>query len=687
MTQPVLSVSDSAAGETSERDAYLEILKIAKRHSRIDFNAYREGTVSRRLQRRASICGEGSLAGYLRMLRGNVAEIEQLTRELLIGVTQFFRDPETWGYLEESIIPQLVDQAEERGTLRLWCAGCATGEEAYTLAILIEEHLQRYRRALNYRLFATDVRRDSLRFARAGAYPVAACLGIPETLREKYFETRGDMLVARRPLRDVITFAPHDLLSDPPFTQLHLVTCRNLLIYLLPEVQQRVISRFRMALREGGWLLLGASESVGEAGTHFRPINSKLNVFQARGPVSGITALAPPLRDHVAGEQEEAPVVRSPRLNELLYEAAIGCYVPPGVAVDASFELLQIFGRASDYVSLPTGRMTVNLLKMVPPPLAVLLSAAGRRALTQAEEVRVPEVRLRPGDDAITVRVVPVDDVPGASLCLLIFFEGLPTSESAICLDPTSLDGATQQRIRELEDELLVARENLHSAVQDLEATNEELQATNEELTASNEELQSTNEELQSVNEELYTVNSEYQEKIGELEQLNSDLENLLHVVDAGVLFLDDDLTIRRFNDAATRLLPARHEDIGRPLSEIAIQAEYPNFARDAQQVMLSGQRHLATVRGNDGAWWSIGMRAFRNTITPNGGVIVTMQDISELKRTISELEVTKGEHERAEGIFGVGHAVLDLGRETVQYSSGARALLGLPRLGFDLPA
>jgi two-component system CheB/CheR fusion protein len=664
-----------------ERDACEEILRLLRQQSRIHFSMYKPALVLRRIRRRAALSGEKSLSSYADLLKARPPELEQLTRELLLGVTQFFRDPAAWGYLEDTILPQLLALAGERGTLRLWVAGCATGEEAYTLAMLLEEQSHKLRRPISYRLFATDVRRDSLRFARAGVYSAAACAGIPEPLRERYFEARAEQLVVRRALRDAVTFAPHDLLSDPPFTQLNLVVCRNLLIYLEAEAQRHVLSRLRASLKEGGFLFLGSSESVGEGSPLFRALNARQGMFLARGAVSNAHSVLPSLREltlEVSGGSTPPP--RAARSTESLYEAVVERYAPPGVAVDSNFELLQVFGRVADFVSVPPGRVTISLLKMVPRALAALLSTAGRKALSQGEEVLIPEVRIpvHGVEQAFCVRIAPVEDLPGVALGLLIFFESpRPTAQPA-ALDAPDLDGASRQRLRELEDELLVARENLNAAVQDLETSNEELQSTNEELTASNEELQSTNQELQSVNQELYTVNCEYQEKIGELEETNADLENLLRVVDAGVLFLDERLTIRRFNDSATRVVPLRHEDLGRPLGEIAIQADCPSLADDALEVLHSGERKLLTALGHDGAWWSIGLRAARDRSGESGdGVIVTLQEISDLKRAASELARLEQAHAIIESISGMGHAVLDLTHEVVHLSENARRLLG----------
>ena len=393
--QSVERLTATSSDATSERDAFDEILRLLRQQSRVHFSMYKPAMVLRRIQRRAGLAGRDSLSSYVELLESRPPEMEQLTRELLIGVTQFFRDPAAWGYLEDTILPQVLALGSERGALRLWVAGCATGEEAYTLAMLLEEQSHKLRRPISYRLFATDVRRDSLRYARAGVYPAAACAGIPEPLRERYFEVRGEQLVVRRALRDAVTFAPHDLLTDPPFTQLSLAVCRNLMIYLDVEAQRHVLSRLRASLKEGGFLFLGSSEGVGEASPLFRSLNPRQGMFLARGAVSGTHSVLPSLRElTVEGSSGSTPPPRAARSTESLYEAVVQRYAPPGVAVDSNFELLQVFGRVADFVSVPPGRVTISLLKMVPRALAALLSTAGRKALSQGEEVLIPEVRI-----------------------------------------------------------------------------------------------------------------------------------------------------------------------------------------------------------------------------------------------------------------------------------------------------
>jgi chemotaxis methyl-accepting protein methylase/PAS domain-containing protein len=618
----------------------------------------------------------GAAADVITTRREQQSSLEtQTTHESgWVSRTAFFRDSSIWDVLREHVVPALFAAADPRVGLRLWVVGCSTGEEAYSLALLLAEHADRSGKPVPHRVFATDVHAERLAAARAGVFSASACGAIPKDLLSRYFESRHDTFVASRALREAITFAPHDVLLDPPFTQLDLVSCRNLLSELPLEAQRRVLSRFRLALRDRGYLLLGTHELGHDAAGEFCAIAAADGLYTTATGEQRARLL-----DRVDSRSlPSAMRQRGPRPSESLYDAVLTRYAPPGVAVDAHFEILQVFGDVSRLMNVPAGRMTTNLLKMIPHSLSVLINSAGRRALNRREEQYLREVRSPDSESALSLRIVPIGRVgtsaPLRSTALLIFFEQakplatLPRAPETTTTAAPSRPWASEE------------------AFQDLTAANANLQAANRDLTALNDELQSTNEELQSVNEELYAVNSEYQEKLVELEELNVDLGSLLRVIDAGVLFLDAQLNIRRFNQSATRLLPLREEDLGRPLHELAIQASYPTFAEDARRVLHSNSRHTATVKGHDGAWWSVGIRPFAGNCNPAGGVIVTTQEVSELKRTIADLTDSRLGHELTDVALGYGHVVWDLVAETVEYSPGACALLGLSRRSGALP-
>jgi two-component system CheB/CheR fusion protein len=619
---------------SAEREALDAIVALLSERSRIQFARYERSLLTRRIQRRARWLGVATFACYLERLQNQPEEVEQLARESLDGMTEFFRDPAAWHYLEQKVLPDLLAAVPDGGVLRVWVAGCATGEEGYSLGMLLQDQIQRSGRLISYRLFATEVRRDLLRQARAGEYPLSACLGVPEALRDRYFDRRDDRLVAKRVLRDRLIFTPHDLLVDPPFTQLDLVSCRNLLGQIAPEARCAVLTQFRAALNEGGFLLLGASESAAQCESRFRLLDVKARIYLARGAVSATSSARP--RAKAAGPtwaSEQAVLPRSERSTEFLYEAALQRYVPPGVAVNEQFEVLQVFGKVAKFVRMPPGRASINLLDMVPRPLSLLLGSAGRKALRKREEISIPEVSVATpgGEQSVCLRVLPVDDLPGVALGLLIFFE--PRNVSAGVQEPASgSEEASQQRLRELVEALASAREALSTAVQDLEAQTRQLQEQNRELTTANSELTSGNEELQGVNEELYTVNSESHDKIGALEQVNENLQQLLSAVDAGGLSLDQQLAVVRFNPAITRLFALGEADLGRPLGEIELNADYPTLDADVRETLRSGVGRKTNLRAHDGSYWELALHAARAGSAGNaGGVLVTTREISAL--------------------------------------------------------
>ncbi|MEO0604897.1 MAG: CheR family methyltransferase, partial [Myxococcota bacterium] len=632
----------------------------------------------RRIQRRMSLVGLEDLADYAQTLQQDEKELNALCVDLLIGVTRFFRDPDAWHQLTEQVLEPLI--REDRDT-RMWVAGCSTGQEAYTLAIAMHEAAVGLTVDPKVRIFATDANPRAIRIAMAGEFSADDLEGVPEELRNKYFEPHDDGYRVRRFLRDDITFAVHNLLTDPPFTRLDLVTCRNLLIYLKPDAQRPVLARLHFGLQNGGVLFLGPSETVGDQKASFQPIDLKWKLFRASGATrdlarmfgaSGLTSFGRPPARRPATEVEFKP--------------ALDHYLPPGVAVDKAFDVMHVLGKITPFIELPEGRANLNLLNLLPPAVSVFLNSTARRVRGNQEHTVIPSVELN--GRMVDLRVMPSNLASrGDDQGLMVFFEEI-RSPGTVDGEASTFDLSSESavRIEELKAELVLTRENLRTAVEDLEATNEELQATNEELIASNEELQSTNEELQSVNEELYTVNAEYQEKIEELEYLTGDLENLLRSIDVGALFLDSELRVRRFNDTVLRLLPLRAQDLGRSLSDLVLHADYPSFHEHVGEVLTSREPRTSRVVASDGTVWSVQIRPFDDTHRLTRGVIVMFHD-----QTAWDAQQTRigklAANELAAGLAGVGMVLVDVMNQTTQLSDVARSLLGLPdgeELGYD---
>jgi two-component system CheB/CheR fusion protein len=636
-------------------DALSRVFEVLRRATGLDFTHYKPSTVNRRLDRRMRINHVESVEEYLRLLESSPRETKALYKELLIGVTNFFRDAEAFAALERTVIPDLVEAAGPDGPIRAWVVGCSTGEEAYSLAMLFQEHLERSQTARDIKIFATDVDRDAVEFAGVGVYPESIAADLPPERLRRFFIRRGETYHVVRQIREMVVFAPHNIVRDPPFTRIDLVSCRNLLIYFQQALQTRVLQLLSYGLRPGGVLLLGSSETVGEMSGQFDVLEAKWRLYRNRS--SGSPAVIDPedpdgsrsggrhhqeLRSRMAA-QAPVRVERPERVEAQLLDALAERYVPAGVAVDEDLEPLHVFGDVSPYLTIPTGKAAFNLLKLARQELSVILSTAIATARKDDREVVYRDVRLGGGhEQPITVRVRPLVKRHGHGQMLVVLFE--QGAESVVGSDSgeaTTVHVAddTRQRIADLEQDLQFTRENLQATIEELETSNEELQATNEELLASNEELQSTNEELQSVNEELYTVNAEYQTKIQELAELNNDMDNLLTSSQVASIFLDRDLCIRRFTPAAAGVVRLMEHDVGRPLDHLSIEIEELDLVAEARQVLDGRGSSEREVPHRDGRRLLVRLLPYRTRTDSIDGAVINFVDVTPVRGTAMELE------------------------------------------------
>ncbi len=630
-----LARGDRSAHAKREEAALDRLLEMIEDHLHVDFSTYKRSGVFRRMQRRLPACECSSLTEYVDYIREHPEELVFLGEAMLIGVTRFCRDEGAWAAFQSEVVQPLIDTVPDRTTIRAWVAGCSTGQEAYTLGVALDRAVRESGRNIEFRIFATDVDPEAIARAGSGEYTKSQVADIPEEELADYFDRRGELFVARRTIRDRITFASHNLLQDPPFTKLHLITCRNLLIYLGSEAQGQVMSRFEFALLPRGFLFLGISETVGSFDSVFREVNPKWKLFVRRegvGQSPPSFALSAPRMDrplHKAGQ-----LVARPTGADAIYEAVVARFAPPGLAIDDQFHIVHVFGNVGSRLTLPAGRVNLNLLKMVPRGAAAVLSASIRTARQRGEEVSC-RFAITEDSEPLMLRIVP----PTEKNPVLVFFEETQAGDASVEAPITvDVDSETARRVQELEEEGVMLRQNLQTAIQEHETANEELQATNEELIASNEELQSTNEELQSVNEELYTVNTEYQEKIGELEQMNEDLEHVLSATQAGILILDHELHIRRYNEGCLGLFPLLEQDVGRPLGDIAVRARGWEFEPVIRKVLESGEPLTLDVTADDHREWAVTGRCLSRYGT-NVGVIVTMMDSSRIPQSVRKLD------------------------------------------------
>lgn len=661
-----------------------EVLDVFHARTGVDLRKYKRGTVLRRLHRRMAITENKSLGEYLEHLRNDESEAAQLRLEMLIGVSSFFRDAPVWAFLKDELLPTALENSTNTA-VRCWVAACSTGEEAYTLAVVLHEVCHALGRPADFRIFATDVSQEAIRHASDGVYSLDALQGVPEALRNRYFERTETSYRAHRVLRERITFATHNLLSDPPFTRLDFVSCRNVLIYLRPDAQRLVLSRIHFGMLPGASLLLGSSETIGDLTAQFATRSVRHKVYEAHGGSTWIHQSMP-----VSVSRPPPPTRAGPM--EHLYRTVLRRYVPTGVATDERFDIVHVFGDVRPYLALPEGRVSTNLLRMVPPSVGVLLNSAARRARESGTEVRLTAVPIHDDVRELHVRAYQTAKDADSVGYLVFFHESRPDVPSA----SMDVGDASVARIHQLEEELSLTRDHLRTAVQDLEGSNEELQATNEELVAANEELQSTNEELQSVNEELHTVNTEHQQRILELSELSDDLSNLLRLVQIGTIFLDGRLAVRRYNGGATRVVPLQPHDVGRRITDLRWEVPYPQLADDTAAV-LGGQgpidRELVSPNGE---LWHVSVQPYRSDDSVAGLVITTLLAAASQEtsltlqyRRASELSgiaavfvhpstAEVGALERAEVVLGLARdsltaqAVLDAALETADGASGA---------------
>jgi two-component system CheB/CheR fusion protein len=640
------------------------ILRLLRDEYQIDFSHYKASTVVRRIERRLALNRSVDIDTYVKQLRTDPRELNSLYEDLLIGVTRFFRDDEAFAALETRIIPRLVEQADPAEPIRVWVPGCATGQEAYSIAILLFERLSEMHRPVNVKIFATDVHRASLDVASAGLYSEEQVAGISEERLRRFFTMRQQGYQISQTLRESIVFAPHNLIRDAPFTKLDLVACRNLLIYFQPHAQKTVLTLFHFALKPDGYLFLGSSESPGGLVDEFDTLDEHSKIYRKRRDIRLPRDLKLPLPR--TGTLPQRPPRRTSGIDPQVlstYDRLLDRFMPPSFLVDPDGQLVDTFGGAESLLTIRSRRPSQLLVDLVDENMRTVVSGLLHRVRRDAESVRYPEIHvpvrngrfslvaeaLRDAHGGLTHILVSLAEASSGVMSALVPpFVDVPAPASVIEPQALAMDlgGLTHEQIHALEDELAYTKENLQSAIHEHETANEELQATNEELIAANEELQSTNEELHSVNEELYTVNAEYQKKNAELQELNDDMEHLLNGTDLATMFLDRQLCIRKFTPRIADVFRVIPQDIGRPVQAFAHDLSYPTLIDDIERVLHEG----CTVEAQT---WDKRQRCYflrilpyrartrdRDAAHPPGpdGVVLTLTDISALEQARSRL-------------------------------------------------
>lgn len=634
------SGEDGASGEDALRpsDPMARILATLRARASLDFRQYKTGTLHRRVERRMELLRLDGLDRYAELLRERPEEVDALAHDLLITVTGFFRDEEAWRALAERALPRLVEGRSPDEPLRAWVAGCATGEEAYSVAIALHEAMQARGAGLRLEIFATDASKPALSRARHGVYPAAAVRHLSPERRERWFERRDDTVQASAELREAMIFAPQDLVQDPPFSRADLVVCRNVLIYLQPELQRRLIRLFHFALREGGVLFLGSAEGVGDAAELFETIDKPARLFRRLGPTRHDLVNFPVMRSGRARGIGPDAAPRPPadraggRPADRVLRALLDRHAPPAVLVDRALNVRWYQGATERFLRPQSGEATHSLLALardgLAPPLRRVVEAARRSGEVETLRLRAP---LEEGAVPLRIEAAPVPDDPGALLVSFLEDAPPPAPEPEDRTAASSRERELEEEVRALREEVAAQARDGARAEEESKAYNEEVTSMNEELRAANEELETSKEELQSLNEELGTVNTELRLRVDELGERTADLDNLLRSTDVATIFLDPELGIRWSSPRARDLFRIQESDAGRPLWHFARRFREPGLEEACRRVFQELEPEEAQVETEDG-------RVYTRRITPYragdriAGVVVTLGDVTEIQ-------------------------------------------------------
>ena len=655
---------------SNAEDALKKIFLLLRAQTTHDFSQYKRNTILRRVERRMAVHQIDRMEAYVRYLQQSPADVEALFRDLLIGVTSFFRDPEAFAALQEQAIPRLFAGRAAGATIRVWVPGCSTGDEAYSVAILLQERMEALKQNFKLQVFATDIDRQAIEQARAGGYPASIAADVSAERLTRFFsaETDGSAYRIRKNIRDLVIFSEQDVIKDPPFSKVDLISCRNLLIYMGAELQKKLIPLFHYALNPGGVLFLGTSESTGEFVDLFAAIDRKAKLYQRKKDDGyathqmGMAKFLPPLSDDVSATRQSGRAHGESKLpvRELTERALLQQYAPAGALVTDRGDILYLHGRTGQYLEPAPGEAGMNILKMARDGLRRELTTALHKAAASGEPVRQAglEVKTNGSFTTVTLTVQPLSagPDPAAAPMFLVSFENTPAAdlqqpEKAAGSSANKAAGATgntggsvteaDQQIRALQQELRAKEEYLQTSNEELATSNEELKSSNEEMQSVNEELQSTNEELetskeelQSVNEELATVNAELQNKVADLSRSNNDMNNLLAGTGIGTIFVDHQLRIQRFTPAVTQVINLILTDVGRPVGHIVSNLTgYDRLIADVRAVLDTLAPREVEVQTQAGAWYLLHIRPYRTQENVIEGAVITFTEITQMKK------------------------------------------------------
>ncbi|MDX1838367.1 hypothetical protein DIZ81_10950 [Legionella taurinensis] len=636
---------DSVAEEINQ------ILVLLNNHTGHDFSLYKPNTIFRRIQKRLHILQIDDLFFYIKYLYQNPNELDTLFKELLINVTNFFRDPEAFEVLKKIILEKVMDNKPQDYSLRVWIPGCSTGEEAYSIAILLQECMDRVKQRFNIQIFGTDIDQDAIEIARTGVFPSSISSEVSQERLERFFVKEGDTYKINIDTRKMIIFAAQNLIKDPPFTKLDLLSCRNLLIYLTSQLQKRILPLFHYSLKPNGVLFLGTSETIGGSGDLFTILDRRWKIFERKGGATSFQAVidlpsSTPLSEFSSMKVTEKIMYENePNLTLIIEQLLLKKYTHPCVVIDDDGSIVYIYGRTSRFLEFAAGEARLHFLEMVRPELKAKVSLAIRNAASQKKEIVFNALQYKDHAEIkyLNLKVRPIFEAEALhKKLLMIVFEEIATFGQNHEKGRRRLEtkDELEKKITQLDQELKYTKESLQTTIEELETSNEELKSSNEELQSTNEELQSTNEEietskeeLQSLNEELTTVNAELESRIEQLSSANDDIKNLLDNTEIATIFLDKDLCIKRFTPKATEIINLISSDVGRPISHIVSNLQYDNLVDDARTVLQTLEPTTREVMDKSEHWYVVRIIPYRTVTNVIDGVVITFLNIHAQKK------------------------------------------------------
>jgi two-component system CheB/CheR fusion protein len=630
------------------------IFRILKKYSGVNFENYKPNTILRRISRRMLLQRVETLSDYVERLRNSPKEISALYEDILINVTSFFRDPETFDVLKEEIFPRLMSKSSPERNLRIWVPACSTGEEVYSIAICLNEFMSEQRKSIPIQVFGTDISDNAIENARAGFYSYDIQKDVRKDRLEKFFSRTDRGYQINKILRDMCIFARHNVTKDPPFSRMDIISCRNLLIYFGGVLQRKVIPVFHYALNPNGYLILGSTESIGGFDEFFFPADKRHRIFSKKivpsrihFDISDRTGLEQPI------EREKQKPAHNFTDRDVLREGdrlILSKYAPPSVIINEDMEILQFRGKTGHYLEPAPGLASLNVIKMAKEGFAMELRNAILRAKKEESQILVKDLHTKWDGhfETFDLEVTPFSLGRSSQRFFLVSFKTLrePTPQKAPSIEKTKVSKEKDiNRIRRLEQELIATKEYLESIIEEQEATNEELRAANEEILSSNEELQSTNEEmetakeeLQSSNEELRTVNDELSSKVSEIASVNNDLNNFLSSVHIPTVMVDSDLRIRRYTPMAEKALNLIVSDVGRPMTDINLDINLPNLADLIREVIDTITHKDLEIQDRRGHWYRLQIRPYKTSENKIDGAVIVLIDVDYIKRSLSDV-------------------------------------------------